>query len=94
MTPTLSNDQAIRIQCLQICGGSVAEAKNAYFWVTGDQGATKQVTGQQIGASSQQAKQQALQRHVEQNAVAAAQGFDQFQQQNARNPYIGGGSSD
>jgi hypothetical protein len=90
----LSADQTLRIQCLQICSGSVAEAKNAYYWVTGEQGATKQATAVQAGASSQLAKQQALQRQVEQNAVAAAQGFDQYQQQNARKPYIGGGSSD
>lgn len=39
--PALSTDQEIRVHCLQICGGSVAEAKNAYFWVMGDQNANK-----------------------------------------------------
>ena len=77
---TLNNDQAIRVRCLEICSGSVAEAKNAYYWVMGEPNAAKQ----QIGASAQQVKREA----IAQNAIAAAQGFDQWQQQNALNPHI------
>ncbi|MDQ0571490.1 hypothetical protein QFZ42_003324 [Variovorax paradoxus] len=95
-TPTLNNDQVIRIQCLQICSGSVAEAKNAYYWVMGDPNGVKQASGQQIGASSQQARQEVVQRQVAAHAHAAATGgsFNDSHAMNARNPCIGGGSSD
>jgi hypothetical protein len=36
MTVNLNPDQALRIECLRICSGCVAEAKNAYFWINGD----------------------------------------------------------
>ena len=34
MEPTnLNADQLLRMECLRLCSGSVAEAKNAYFWL-------------------------------------------------------------
>lgn len=36
VTPCLPPDQMLRLECLRICGGSVAEAKNAYFWINGE----------------------------------------------------------
>lgn len=53
--PAYNNDQEIRIHCLQICGGSVAEAKNAYYWVM-TESKPERVT-QAIGDSSREHEQ-------------------------------------
>jgi len=83
---SLTNDQETRIRCLQVCAGSVSEAKQAYYWVMGEQSAAKSAIVP--GLSAQQAREAAVQQRY------AAQIQNDSFALNARNPNIGGGSGD
>jgi len=98
---SLTNDQETRIRCLQLCAGSVSEAKQAYYWVMGEQNQAKQQTsGLQIGPSAQQVREADAQRKLTQAAdeedprrrLAASRQVQNTQF--GRNPNIGNGSGD
>jgi hypothetical protein len=59
----MTSDQQVRVQILSICEGRVSEAKQAYYWVMGDQGAGKAAIVP--GVSPQQAaREAAVQRQI------------------------------
>lgn len=85
----LTEDQRIRLECLNICSGSVSEAKQAYYWVMGEGQAKAKTKPDNFPLRAGVSPEQSLREQVLREHIAMEQMHAGARQNNAVNPYIG-----